>query len=89
MRIAGNDFVIPQTPQREMLLHKMNHKIKKEKNQTGKKSELAKKILGSLTPGLNSSYKRAASSVRRVDSSVRREVNSEKNDLSGLLNLKK
>ena len=54
-----------------MLLYEMNNKIKKNKKDVGKKSELTMKILGSLTPGLNSSRQRIASSMRRVDS-VRR-----------------
>lgn len=46
------------------------------------------KILGSLTPGLNSSRKRLVSSMRRTDS-VKRDAKTEKNDLSGLLNIQK
>lgn len=88
MRIAGPQFRIPQTPERETLLHSINSKIKKQKLQPAKKSEYAMKILGSLTPGLNSSRKRLVSSMRRTDS-VKRDAKTEKNDLSGLLNIQK
>lgn len=66
----------------------MNSKIKKEKKESGKKSDLAMKILGSLTPSYNSSRQRIQSSIRRVDS-IKRDKNTEKNDLSGLLNIQK
>jgi hypothetical protein len=63
MRIAGPEFKIPDTPQREILLNSLNHKIKKEKLQTNKKSEHVMKILGSLTPSWSTS-RRVASSIR-------------------------
>ena len=90
MRISGRDFQIPDTPQRQQLLHQMNSKIKKDKAQPAKKSEYAMKILGSLTPSynLNSSRKRIASSLRQVES-VKRDKQAQKSDLSGLLNFKK
>jgi hypothetical protein len=88
MRIAGPEFRIPETPERETLLNSINSKIKKQKTLPHKKSEHAMKILGSLTPGFNSSRNRVLSSLRRADS-VKRDPKTEKNDLSGLLHIKK
>jgi hypothetical protein len=69
MRIAGPEFRIPETPQREIILSNLNSKIKKEKLQPAKKSEMVMKLLGSLTPSYNSRL----ISKNRFDSSIRRE----------------
>jgi hypothetical protein len=75
LRIAGPEFRIPDTPQREVILSNLNSKITKDKLQPSKKSEYVMKILGSLTPSLNSrllSKNRFNSSIRRAADSVNR-----------------
>lgn len=89
MRIAGPEFRIPETPERETLLYSINSKIKKDKAQAVKKSEHAMKILGSLTPSLNFSRNRMISSMRRHESVKRESKLEKKSDLSGLLDIKK
>ena len=77
MRIAGPEFRIPDTPQREIILSSLNSKISKDKMQPPKKSEMVMKILGSFTPSLNSrliSKNRFNSSLRREDSVNRSSV---------------
>jgi hypothetical protein len=77
MRIAGPEFKMPETPQREIILNNLNSKMNKDKLQPSKKSELVMKLLGSLTPSFNSrlvSKNRLYSSVRRNDSVNRSNV---------------
>ena len=81
IRIAGDEFRIPETPKREAILHSLNSKLRREKMEGPKKSEQVMKLLGSLTPVARSRHR--MSSVRR--DSVRRE----KEDVSGLLHLGK
>ena len=81
VRISGSEFRIPETPKREAILHSLNSKMHKEKMQGPKKSEQVMKLLGSLTPSVQSR--------RRMTSVRQRSAKREKEDVSGLLGIGK